>query len=248
MATPDQIPSDLTLEIGENLSPERFIAATRAFFGYIEEVSRSVAPAVTGMTWTVRVREGSNLIGVDPGPKFPAPVAQTVYAQIERGVRCIATGRYEDANISDAAIKHLKVLSDLGGDSRSKPTPMQLWIDRKPMMIGAEIAEAIREDWRSDYTDYGTIEGRLEAIQDRSGLQLRIRDTMLNIVVQCSVDEDLLPVAFGNFRKRVEVSGPIHYRRNGSPISIKAETIEELPDDATLPRITELRGIYSALA
>jgi hypothetical protein len=39
MATSEQIPSDLTLEIGDDLSPERFIAAARAFFGTIETTS-----------------------------------------------------------------------------------------------------------------------------------------------------------------------------------------------------------------
>ena len=43
-ATPDQIPTDLALEIGENLSPDRFMAAARAFFGYVQEISSVVAP------------------------------------------------------------------------------------------------------------------------------------------------------------------------------------------------------------
>jgi hypothetical protein len=248
MATPDQIPSDLTLEIGGSLNPERFLAITRAFFGYVEEVSKSVAPSGAMPDWIVRVREGSSLIGVDPGQKANTSTVKSIYAKIEQGVNFLAIGQYDEARFSDAAIKHLKVLAETGDVNRKRPTPMRLWIERKPIMIGAEIAQAIREDWRSDYSDFGTVEGRLEAIQDRSGLQLRIRDTLLNITVQCYVDEDLLPIAFGSFRKRVEVSGVIHYRRNGSPISIDAENIELLPDDATLPSIDDVRGILSGTA
>ena len=248
MATPDQIPSDLTLEIGESLSPERFLAATRAFFGYVEEVGKSVAPDGAPPSWTVRVREGSSLIGVDPGPKAHITIVKSVYSQIERGVKCIATGQYEEAGFSDAAIKHLRSLAEIGDKNRRKAIPIRLWVERKPVMLGAEIAEAIREDWRSNYSDFGTIEGKLEAIQDRSGLQLRIRDSLLNLTVQCHVDEGLLPTAFGNFRKRVEVSGVIHYRRNGSPISIEAENIEPLPDDDSLPSLDEVRGIFSGHA
>ena len=54
-AAPDQIPTDLTLEISENLSPDRFMAAARAFFGYVEEISKSVAPATQSSRWLVRV-------------------------------------------------------------------------------------------------------------------------------------------------------------------------------------------------
>ena len=45
------------------------------------------------------------------------------------------------------------------------------------------------------------------------------------------------------FRKRVEVSGIIHYRKNGMPISIEAEQIIALPDDSELPTAEDVRGI-----
>jgi hypothetical protein len=39
MATADQIPTDLTLEIGEAVSPDKFLVLAKAFFGYVEEVA-----------------------------------------------------------------------------------------------------------------------------------------------------------------------------------------------------------------
>jgi hypothetical protein len=48
---------------------------------------------------------------------------------------------------------------------------------------------------------------------------------------------------FSNFRKRVEVSGIIHYRRNGTPISIDVERLEALPDDSELPSLDDVRGL-----
>ena len=65
MATPEQIPSDLTLEIETNLSPEAFLAASRNFFGFVEEIAASV-DAGEKMEWQVKVREGSNLLALDP--------------------------------------------------------------------------------------------------------------------------------------------------------------------------------------
>ena len=102
----------------------------------------------------------------------------------------------------------------------------------------------IREEWRADYNDYGTIEGRLEAIQESRGtLQFFIRDAMLRLRVRCYFPEELLPAVFDKFRKRVEVSGVIHYRKNGTPVSIEAEQIIGLSDDSELPTAEDVRGI-----
>lgn len=124
---------------------------------------------------------------------------------------------------------------------------MRLWVEKKPISLEPTIASAIREEGRSDYTDYGTIEGRLETIQESYGnLQFFIRDMILRQRVRCYFPEELLSEVFSNFRKRVEVSGLIHYRKSGAPISIEAEHIIPLPDDSELPTAEEVRGILAA--
>ena len=106
------------------------------------------------------------------------------------------------------------------------------------------IASVIREEWRTDYNDYGTIEGRLEAIQESYGtLQFYIRDAILRQRVRCYFPEEILSAVFETFRKRVEVSGVIHYRKNGTPVSIEAEHILGLPGDSELPTAEDVRGI-----
>ena len=118
---------------------------------------------------------------------------------------------------------------------------------KRPISFEPTIASVIREDWRADYNDYGTIEGRLETIQETYGtLQFYIRDAMLRQRVRCYFPEKLLPEVFDKFRKRVEVSGIIHYRKNGTPVSIEAEQIVGLPDDADLPTAEDVRGILDA--
>jgi len=247
MATPDQIPSDLTLELGDDLSPDRFMSAVRAFFGYVEEVGRMLTPQGDEPKWIVRVKEGSSLIGVDPAPMAAIEVVRSVYAKSASGIRALAEGNIEEAALSEGAMKHLRVLSDLSAGSKSAPVPIRLWVEKKPVALSAEIGETIREDFRVDYKDYGTVEGRLEAIQDQGGLELRVRDAALRITVKCYVPEDMLAEAFGNFRKRVEVAGLVHYRRNGTPVSIEASAIEALPDDKDLPTIQDIRGLLRAV-
>lgn len=245
-ATPDQIPTDLALEIGENLSPDRFMAAARAFFGYVQEISHAVTPEGEHPRWIVRVREGSALLAVAPNPSVPPEVAKIVYTRAERGMRNLINRDIEDSGLPEPALKHLRTLSEMteAGPNKAPPVPIRLWVEKKPISFEPAIASTIREDWRADYSDFGTIEGRLETIQESYGtLQFFIRDAMLRQRVRCYFPEELLPDVFDKFRKRVEVSGIIHYRKNGTPVSIEAEHIIGLPDDSELPTAEDVRGI-----
>lgn len=246
VAARENIPSDLTLEIGDDLSPERFLAAVRAFFGYVEEVGNALVPEGARLEWTVQVREGSALIGVDPMSSVPPQLVENIYTKIEESIRHLVDGDIAGARLPESALKHLLTLAEFAEKPRTKPTPLRMWVRRKPVAMEPNIGRVIREDWQSDYSDYGTIEGRLETIQDRGKLEIRIRDVMFRQIVSCHFTEEMLPEVFENFRKRVEVSGIIHFRKNGAPISIKVEEITRLPDDSELPTATDVRGILGA--
>jgi hypothetical protein len=245
-ATPDQIPTDLTLEIGENLSPERFMAAARAFFGYVQEISQAFVADAQPVRWIVRVREGSALLAVDPSPSVPQEITSRIYARAEQGIRRLIDGNIDESGLSEPALKYLRTLSEMTevGLNKAAPIPLRVWVQRRPISLDRKIASTIREEWRADYNDYGTIEGRLESIQESYGtLQFYIRDAMLRQRVRCYFPEELLPEVFETFRKRVEVSGVIHYRKNGTPVSIEVERILGLPDDSELPTAEDVRGI-----
>lgn len=247
-ATPDKIPTDLTLEVGIDLTPEQFVATARAFFGYVNELAVALDPLARSDCWVVRVREGSTLLAMDPKPILPREIVRGIYKRVELGVRQLANRDIERSGLPEGALKHLKVLAEMT-DVRPKggaPIPLRLWVERRPISLEPVIANTIREEGQSDYSDHGTIEGRLETIQDdRGGLQFRIRDALLRQKIQCYFPEELLQDVFDKFRKRVEVTGIIHYRKNGTPISIAAERIEALPDDSELPSAKDVRGILA---
>jgi hypothetical protein len=245
LAKPEQILTDLTLEIDANVTPEQFMAAARAFFGSIEETAKSIAPEGIAPKWRVQVSEGSNLVALEPMPTTPPAVIEAVLTRFDKGVRQLAEGNLEASRLPEAALKHLKTLSELS-EVRKNRVPMKLWVRRRPVPVGDEIARVIREDWRTDYRDYGSVEGRLTVIQDGATIQLLLKDEWLKQTVRCYVPEEKLSEAFAAFRKRVEVFGVIHFRRNGTPISVDVERIEPLPDDSELPTAEDVRGILKA--
>jgi len=178
-----------------------------------------------------------------PAPGARAPLVRAVYARMKHGVEQIAAGEIDAACLPDEAIRHLKNLSEYAERPRKQSVTVRIWVEKKPVAFGSDVTQAIVESWGADYKYYGTIEGRLEAIQDREALKIRVRDAVLRQTVSCYVPEDKLADAFANCRKRVEISGLIHYRRNGVPVSIDVESIVAMPDDDDLPSIDDVRGI-----
>lgn len=245
MAKPDQIPTDLTIDLGDDLSPEEFIAAVRNFMGYVAEITESQKGDGADISWTVKVREGSALVGVEPNASAPPSRLAMIYNKAEFGPAALARGDIAGSGLSEKAVGHLKSLSDLVAKHQNG-RGVNLWVKRKPINIGTGIARIVREDWESDYHDFGTIEGRLEAIQDAGGaIKIRVKDFLYPKAINCVVPERLIDKVLGSFRKRVEIEGRIHYRRDGTPISIEAQIIDELPEDDELPSADDVRGIMA---
>lgn len=246
MATQDDIPTDLTLDIGGELAPDEFVAAVRNFFGYVKEVAEAQEGDGSKVDWTVKVKEGSSLIALEPaGTASPSRLAM-IYNKIDHDVDTMMHGELPPGGLSDKAFSHLKGLSEIGEKSK-RPAEIRVWVRREPRPIGAGIAKTIRDAREADYWDYGTIEGRLEAIKDASGaLKINVRDFLYPKAIICDVPESMIELVFSSFRRRVELTGKIHYRRDGVPISIEAGDLEVLPEDDDLPTANDVRGILAS--
>lgn len=244
MATPDQIPTDLTLEIGVDLTPDAFLAASRHFFGLIKEIAADAEEEGT-VGWRVKVKEGSNLIALEPDELSASDKVDAVYRKFSEATTALMSGDIDEAGLTDSALNHYRQLSDLTA-SKKQAVTMRLWVKRSPQMIGPKIGEAIREDWRAGYKDVGTIDGRLLAIQESGAtLKIKIKDPLYKRAIDCTLPEDMIAEALSTFRKRVEVTGLIKYRRNGQPVSISVDTIHTMPDDDDLPSAEDVRGILA---
>ncbi len=247
MVSHERIPTDLALEIGDALTPEAFLKIARAFFGYVEEVTAMVAGDPRLVGWTVVVREGSAVVGVEPSAPASAEMLRGIYAKARQGIESVARGRLNESGLPEPALKHLRVLSELSEGPKDAPIRMRVWIERIALDMTPEIGRTIDDEWRVDYRDFGSVEGRLEMIQDNHGrLQLRVRDPAMRQSIVCQFRDDMLKEVFGNFRKRVEISGVIHYGRGGRAVSIEVDRIDTFPDDDELPTAEDVRGILKS--
>jgi len=245
MAKKSDIPTDLTLDIKSALNPDAFVAAVRNFFGYINEITAS-QDKHKAVKWTVKVKEGSSLIALEPDTAVPVEMLRPVYEKARHGIACLHEGDLEKSALSEKAISHLKVLSQLTGKNGSSDN-VKLWIEKKAVNVGPQIAEFIREEWKTDYHDYGSIEGRLDTIQDTSGnLRIRIKDVLYQTPVKCVLPDAMLKEALAAFAKRVELVGLVHFRKNGTPTSIDVSELVVLPEDDTLPDFDDIRGLLAA--
>jgi hypothetical protein len=247
MATADDIPTDLALEIGADLDPKRFVAAAREFFAYVESAA-ALPGASTRLDWRVKVREGSSILALAPAPSVLQAEALAAYARVEAATKALVSGDFSAATLDDATLEHARKLSDLAV-AKDGTVPMQVWVCRRPILFGPDVGNFIREETKPAYHDFGSIEGTLNAIQDAAGgLELRVRDLLWPRPVRCSVPEDMLGDAINHFRKRVELFGEIHYRKDNTPESIRVERLDPLPSDDDLPSIDDVRGLLNVRA
>ena len=246
MATAKDIPSDLAIEIAANLRPSEFIAAARSFFNYVEEVTKSTVGG-DEVEWRVKVNDGSNVLAAVPSVSVHSNTMAAICSRMTGNIGDLIEGTFDESQVSESAFKSLKHLSELVRDGGDNPNSIKVWIKKKPIHLNRDIARLIQEDWRTDYKDYGTLEGVLQAIQDGRSLTIKVKDLLFSSPITCYLAEGLLEDALSNFRKRVELSGEIHYRKNGTPISMTVQSVEVLPDDSDLPSASDVRGILRAV-
>ncbi len=246
MATKDDIDADLTLEIdGRNVTPDKFMRGVRAFFGVVNEVTRSLTGPDQFVHWVVQVKSASNLVGLEPRQfNVPPAILENIYARIQDGIESIEREAAEPEGIPDGALKHIRELAAVAGTNEGDDTRVRVWTKKEPVSVTHRAVAHVAVLLSEEYEDFGTIEGRIHVISDQGALHVFVFEPVWNRRIRCYFDEDKLPLFMAAFRKRVEVTGRIKYRRDGRPISISATALSPFPESSELPSFREMRGIF----
>lgn len=248
MATKADIDADLTLEIdGHNVTPERFMRGVRAFFGIVNEVTRSLAGEGQSVHWVVQVKAGSNLIGLAPArSNVPAPVLQDIYNKVQEGIETIESEAKEPEGLPETALRYIRDLGAVVGTGNGDDTKVRVWTRKQPIAVTHKAVAHVAVLINEAYEDFGTLEGRVQVISEQGALHVFVSEPIHGRRIRCYFDEEMLPLFMAAFRKRVEVTGRIKYRRDGAPISIEATALSEFPPQQDLPSFREMRGIFRA--
>ncbi len=244
MALKSDIESDLTLEVGGHaITPDKFLRSVRSFFAILDEVTREVGGKPSAVRWAVAVTHGSNLVQVSPQPGYDPAIISVVTDAVADGISQIEEREARPAHFSEKALRSLRDLSNVVGRTDSDDTTVRVWVRRNPIDVTAKAAANVIGLLASEHKDYGSIEGHLQTITERGRLQFIVYVRLWDMQARCYIPDHLVPEAIAAFGSRVEVYGPIRYRKDGKPVSIEVDEIRAFPETEDIPSFRDVHGI-----
>ena len=242
----DEITTDITLEIDEEvISIADFQKATDNFLGLVKELSKAVSENADAGAWQVKVYEGSAGVGV--APLSPLLDQARIRNVMVSGLRSLSKG-IRPGEFTDRAIEHSKSLASLFKKSAVDPN-VRIWSQREESVrVSRSIATGADELLAAVYEEDGSVDGILEKVDGHGKLQFVVYDIIDSRAVKCEFTNEQLHQALSSFQKRVEVIGRVKYRKDGMPVSIKANRIVNYPDKADIPTLAQMRVLLSGRA
>lgn len=246
-ALADRPDDALHLRMGsEGVSYAAFFDAGQTFARLV----RAVAAEVTGTNNSVQlIIEKSERGSVDLSVRCEPRVkrvsrrqAAEVPAIVAAGIEQIKRGGDRPPFFSDQA---LRLTSDLAKFQRSLPIRIAhglIAADLGPDVVASAERMLIEEA----VSEWGTVEGRLEALTVHRRRTFVIWDVLTNDRVECDFGYRIAVEDIGRAtEKRVAVSGEITYDADGRVKSVRADEMFVFPDEADLPSADDVLGILS---
>jgi hypothetical protein len=240
----NDITTAITLELDrDDLPIDQFKSAIEEFFGLVKEVAKESVPKKNSSGWLVKVYPGSAGIGVVKRPgTYTDDEEAVIRATILDGLKDLEEGKRPPI-FTDKAIEHSKKLSNLLR-SRKVPGVVRIWGNHdKPFVFSQNVAATAGQLLDVAYEDDGSVDGFLEKLNAHGQFEFVVYDLIDNHAIVCEVAPTLLKDAWQYFQKRVEVLGKVRYRRDGLPVSVKANEIISFPDKDEIPDLDTIRAL-----
>lgn len=234
----------LVLPVGD-VPMASLLRAQAAFHDLLREVSRSIAATLDDpVTWVVEsVSEGSTDYALAPNPgstKLPTSTLDRMVEAVPAGISILRERAERPPHFTDKALTLTATLSTV-------PLP---WLRTRNGAAEVEITRSAglhaQRILAMPYTsDFGTVEGRLEAVNVHGGRrQFVIYDDLTGERIECHFGHRIATDEI-KVDRRVAVTGEIRSRENGEIVSVIAERIEVFPPDDELPTSDEVLGILA---
>ena len=229
MVDPKDIDSAITLELAsDRTTADDFRQVVNAFDSLLKAMTKEVCHDKSALDWIVRTKSGSILLGVDAD-------SRSDQSEVGKVQHIFTTALNKEATPTQYAsiANHIHVMSSMHH--------VHLWVGKKRTAITPDLYEHIKAMLIPSYRQRGTVEGRLSILNDQK--KLTIREQVWGRKIECSVPDGLLESMRVLWRKRITATGTVHYRSDGFPSRIDAESVEPFPDEKDLPSHMDVFGI-----
>ena len=134
-----------------------------------------------------------------------------------------------------------KLIAPLGKDFESST----LVADGYEVKLNDDTKRVLQTTLASEMSSYGTVEGKLEAINlHNNANQFRIYPLVGAHVITCKFKKNLRAIAKKSLDNYISVTGLLHYKsRDKFPYRIEVDKIVVYPPPEKLPHIADLRGV-----
>ena len=165
---------------------------------------------------------------------------------IVNGLHVVGMRAQRPAYFSDDALTAAKKLGELS----ARLPGLQIRNGHVSTTIGPELAKNAQKIIEADITrEYGTIEGRLEALFVHSKRYFNVYDPFDDTRIECVFGNRIgVKDLAGAIEKRVAVQGMIEYGYSGAISSVLADSFEVFPPDNLLPSADDVLGILVSRA
>lgn len=237
----------LHLETGANVPYGRVIAAHQEFEKLLTEVAHDVSPT-TDVRWLqVAVAEATRLrFRVTPDMSNDAltpTIAHAIVDAVAMGAEELAREAIAPPHFNFTALRATQHLAGFSAELGS--------IAIRNGSHGAELDDVVAANVSAvipvSYVDYGSIEGRLEALNIHAKSRyFRLYDGIARRGIRCNfgtrIDIDTVRGAVGH---RVAAYGAVTYLADGVAVECQVDDLDVFPPDADLPGVDDVYGILS---
>ena len=247
----------LTFEIdGPRITAQRFRTGFNAFLQMADEVANSVAGKshAHAIEWLLSVEPGSVRVHIAPeainmSPER-IPVAIMAINAIQAGLESLEVGNdVWPEHFSEKALEAAKTMGEVLSKSEGELSTVQIRYNGQATKMSSRSIASVDQLLQGQYVDHGTVEGRIQVLSRRGKTSFSIDDDISGRNINCYFSGELWDDVLRSFgpktERRVSVSGPILYRRNGTPVNITVEKFRVLRPKNELPSWSDVLGILA---
>ena len=236
--------------MGDDIPLPAFLDASRILASLLAELDTAISGG-QNLKWTIAdLSRGSANLAIHPILKSADAIDQRelVISSALNGFLLIDRSAERPAYFTDEALKKAKefsgvISSDIEGiavfGNSGKGETQRIQITQR---VAAHVDQLIG----TSTVAIGSIEGTLETLNVHGRTSFIVYDLITGRRVDCRCDQETLEQLTipGNYRRRIVVTGEIHFNVQGLPMSMKVGSHRFLKDRSDLPQVGDIWGLF----